>query len=129
MAASEPDIGTGTTLTFSSSFFGEIVNLGWTGIERGAIDFTHLGSTVAREFKPTDLYDPGELAVEVHFDSNTFPPMSTTAETVTVTFPGGGTTDTWACAGFLTSFGQGTPLEDKMTANGTIKFTGAITVA
>ncbi len=128
MAASEPDIGTGTTLTFSSGFFAEITNLGWSGIERGAIDFTHFGTTNAREFKPTDLYDPGELAIEVHFDSATLPPHSSTAETVTVTFPGGGTTNTWAAEGFLTSFGQGTPLEDKIVANATIKFTGAISV-
>lgn len=128
MAASEPDIGTGTTLTFSSGFFGEITNLNWSGIERGAINFSHFGTTTAHEFKPTDLYDPGELAVEVHFDSATLPPFASTAETVTVTFPGGGTTNTWACAGFLTTFGQITPMEEKIVANATIKFTGAITV-
>jgi len=48
---------------------------------------------------------------------------------VTVTFPGGGTTNTWAAAGFLTDFEFGGELEGLAKATANIKFTGAITVA
>lgn len=119
------DIGTGTSITFSSGFMAEILSVNHSGISREAIDDTHMGTTTARSFQPSDLYDPGELSVELQFDEDTKPPIDGATETITVTFPSGAT---WAADGFMTDFEYSDPLEDKMTATATLKFTGDITV-
>jgi hypothetical protein len=121
------DIGTGTTITFDGGFFAQILDVSHGGIERGAINTSHMGTTVAHTFLHTDLYDPGELTVELHFNPATAPPwlVADGEEAVTVTFPDA---TTWAANGFLTGFEYGDPLEEKMTATATIKFTGAITI-
>lgn len=119
------DIGTGTSITFASGFMAEILNVNHSGISREAVDDTHMGTTTARSFQPSDLYDPGELSVELQFDETTKPPITNASETVTVTFPSG---TTWAATGFMTGFEYTDPLEDKMTATATLKFSGDITV-
>lgn len=121
MATVLPDISTGTTITFDSGFFAEIINLEHSGMERGSVDVTHMGSTVERESLPTDLFDPGELTVELHFAAQTRPPIDNAAETCTVTFPGG---TTWAGSAFMTNWAYSAPLEDKMTGTGTLKYDG-----
>lgn len=123
------DISTGTTITASGSSSTqaaawEVVNIeiqdSWT---REAVDFTHLKTTGGREFKPSDLYDPGSMTVTVLFDSTTVLVPSPAAETWTVTFPGG---ETFICSGFITSVGIALPLEDRMVQTFTIKMTGDI---
>ncbi len=120
------DVGTGSTITFSSGFMAEINNISHSGISRESVDTSHMGTTTARTFIPGDLFDPGEITVELNFNTNVKPPILEAAETVTVTFP---TSDTWAASGFMTSFEYDDPFEGKMTATATIKFSGDITVA
>lgn len=124
------EIGTGATITFSTSFFGKILNLSWSGISRPALDTSHTGTTGGRTFTPGDLYDPGELQVEVLFAAETAAPITGAPETVTVTLPseGAGNTSTWAATGFLTGFEFQSPLEEMQRATATIKFSGNITV-
>lgn len=123
-------ITTSGTITFSTGFFAKILSLAWSGIERGAVDTSHLGTTTARTFIPTNLYDAGELEVELIFEAETTPPITGAAETVTVTVAsdGAGGTSTWAASGFLTGFEFTGTLEEMMTATARIKFSGAITV-
>lgn len=121
------NIGTGTSITFATGFFAEILNVNWSGIERAAIDTTHMGTTTAMTYTPGTYFDPGELSVEMAFDGSLEPPWNDAAETVTVTFPDTGTT-TWAASGFLTGFDVTAPLEDRQTATCTIKLSGDITV-
>lgn len=125
------DIGTGTTVTFgTSSFSANITNVGWSGIERPAIDTTHLGTTTARTFMPGDLFDPGELSLDIQFNPDNYPPITGAAETITVRFPipaGLSNGATWVASGFMTSFELGNPLEELMTATMGVKFTGNIT--
>ena len=118
-------IGTGTTITFATGFCAEILSVDHGGAGRDSIDTTHMGTTTARTFMPTTLYDPGALTVQLQFIPSTAPPWLNAAETVTVTFSDA---TTWACSGFLTSFEYGDPLENKLTATVTIKFSGAITI-
>lgn len=118
-------IGTGTTITFDSGFFAEILSIGWSGIARAPISSSHMGTTNAMTFEPAKLYDPGEIEVEIHFQRSATPPFLDAAETVTITWAGGGT---WAASGFLTGFEITDEFEDKITARATIKFSGAITV-
>ena len=125
------DIGTGATISFDdeSSFMAEITDISWDGIDRAAIDISHMGTVGGRTFLPGDLYDPGELTVELHLDQDTTPPWDESAETVTVTLKDGAATATWVATGFLTGFNWNAPLEDKMTATAVIKFTDEIAVS
>ena len=127
MAVGDTDIGTGSTLTFAN-FTQELLSLAWSGIERPAIDISHMGTTGGRIFLNGDLYDPGELVAEVHLKSNEAPPITATATTLTVTFPGVGTDagDTWTASAFMLNFEFSDPLEDKMTATATFKCSGSI---
>ena len=119
------ELGTGIAITFDSGFFAEIVSVNHTGLSRAAINSSHMGTTVAHTFTAAKLFDPGQLEVELHFDPDTRPPIDDAAATATVTFPGG---DTWAASAFMTDFEYTGPFEDKMTARGTLKYSGNITV-
>lgn len=127
------DQGFGVTITFSSGFLALVTNVEWSGIARDAIETTHSTSTSGyRTWIPSDLKDPGELAIDLLFDPDDSPltPLTAAAATVTVTYPipaGGSVAATWACSGFLTGFSVGIPIDDKMSAQATIKFTGVPT--
>lgn len=122
------DVGTGTTITFgTSSFTAEVLNVNGVDVSRQPIDVTHMGSTGFREFIPTRLVDPGGAQVEILFDPNSQPPINQPAETITVTFPvpsGDSSGATLQFSGFVTDWDWGDPLEDKITANLTLKADG-----
>lgn len=122
-------IGTGSTITFSTGFFAEILSINWSGIEREAIETTHMGSTGWKQFLPGNLVDPGELEVEMFFAPETPPPITGAIETMTVTMPsaGAGGTSTWAGSAFMTEFEFEDPVEDVMKATATLKITSTIT--
>lgn len=119
-------VGTGTTITFATGFCAEILNVSHDGISRKAIDTTHMGTTGGMTFTPGALYDPGGLRVSLAFAPGANPPIDQAVETITVTFPDG---ETESFDGFLTDFAWTDPLEDRMTADATIKATGDITSA
>ena len=125
-------IGTGTTITFGTSgFTAQLNEVNWDGIERGAVDSTHMGTTDARTFIPTTLYDPGEIELEVAFDGDDAPPIGGAVETITVEFAkknsGSANGARWAANGFVTGFQVTVQLEDKMMGTMTVKLSGAIT--
>ena len=70
------DFGTGTAITCSGNATlatwvaaTEVTNIEFVDLwTRESVDFTHMESTTARAFKPTDLYDPGTMNVTVQFD-------------------------------------------------------------
>lgn len=120
-----PDLGHGASITFASGFIAKILSIDWGGISRAAIETTVLDTSGGKTFMPGDNYDPGQISVEMQFDSDAAPPITGAAETVTLTFPDG---ETWAASGFLTEFEIGNVTnEGVMTANATIKLTGSIT--
>ena len=125
------DITTGATVVFgTSAFSAELLSIGLPSIARGMIDTTHMGTTVARTHQPVDLIEWGELEIEFNFDPNNEPPIDGAAETITITFPipsGGASGATIAGSGFMTAFSVTAPLEDKMTATATIKWSGDLT--
>jgi hypothetical protein len=123
----DTDIGTGTTIGFSS-FTMELLSVSWTGIERAAIDTSHMGTTGGRTFIPGDLYDPGEIVADVHLNTTDNPEIGGAAATLTLTFPAVGTNaaDAWTASAFMTGFEFTDPLEDKMTAVATFKCSGSI---
>lgn len=125
MAAITPDTGLGTTIAFSSSFLARVQSMEISGIERAELESTTMASTAGgKTFLPGDLYDPGEMTVEMQFDTDAAPPITGAAETVTITWPD---LETWACSGFLKSISVNVTPEEIMTATAVIKFTGAWT--
>lgn len=126
------DFATGTAITCSGNAALvtwtaalEVLNIDFNDLwQRESVDFTHMESTVARAFRPTDLYDPGTVAVTAQFDATlVIVPVATETITWTITFPGG---ETFICNGFITSFGKALAVEEKMQQTFTIKLTGAI---
>ena len=121
------DIGTGITISFSSGFLAEILDVSPPGASRESIQTSHMGTTSAHTFTPADLVDWGELVVEMAFAPSTSPPMNGAAQTIVIVFPDTGAA-IWTFQGFITGFEPSAPLEDRMTATATIKVTGAVVV-
>jgi len=133
MPSPSVDVSSAITIVFATSgFSAEVLDVDWGGISRDAIDVTHqaspadaAGSFGRREFLPKDFSDPGELTFGIHFNPDTEVPIDAAPEVVTVTWPSGAT---WAGTGFITSYEPSAPLDDKMTGNITVKFSGQVTV-
>lgn len=132
MAAGDTKTGAGSTIALAvGTFTANVEAINWDGIERGSIETTHLGTTTAKEFIEADLFDPGELSLDIQFKSNEKPPIDAAASTLTLTVRTAGLGDgtTWAATAFMTGFSFG-PLtqDDKMTGSATFKVSGDITV-
>lgn len=123
------DVGTGCTITWGTSTFSpELLDLSQGDIARTVVDISDMGTTGARRKMAGDLYDAGELEVEILFDPDDVPPVTAAAETITITFPvpAGKTTGAKvAGTGFISNWRWGAPLEDRMTASFTITWDGA----
>ena len=144
MAGTTVDIGTGTTVAFgTTAFVAEYLNIDWGGIERPAIDTSHMGTAAAGAGKfanrtkiPGDLSDPGNITLEAHFNPevaitvNFAALIDTGAETLTITWPkaaGDSTAAKWAASAFCVSVSISDPLEDKMIATIEMAITGNVT--
>lgn len=129
--------GTGTSVVFATTGFQTgitITSIVPSGMSRGSVETTHLGTTVARTFEPEDLYDGGEwsitfdwLPVEVNVTGGFL--LICAAESATITFPVTGA-DTMAATVFCTGIDV-SPCEvnQRMTATARFKVSGAVTIA
>ena len=119
------DVGTGATVVFGTTgFSANVTGINHSGLSRAAIDTSYLGTTGGRTFIPGDLYDPGQLTLEIDFDPASVIAdeiYSTAAETVTVTFPDA---STLSGSAFCTNLSFGVPLEDKQTGSVTLDWAG-----
>ena len=130
MATPLPDSfqGSSAAITFDSGFHAQIQNINWSGITRESFPTSHAGTTTGKTYVEADLFDPGEISVDLLFAAQTRPPIDNASETLTLTFQGG---TTWAATGFMTSFeftGASGESADLMTATSVIKFSGDITI-
>lgn len=119
-------IGTGTTITFGTStgFTPDVIAFGqMASWERPAIETSHMGTVSWHSFAPGELVDPGECQMTIAFQASEVPPITAVPETITITFQGG----TISGSGFITSYTPNAPLEERMTADITIKWTGTNT--
>ena len=125
------DLGTGTTVAFLTSNFQALVtSVDWSGISRVAVETTNLATSTAKTFVPGDLYDGGTIRLGIQFDPDDFPPITSAAEMVKVTYPipsGGSTAANWSASAFVTTYGAGVTVEGLMSANLELKVSGAIT--
>lgn len=97
------DTGQGATITFGTSAFSvNMKSIGGTEQSREKLEDTHLGSSDFKEYIADDLVDPGEFTIEYFWSlasTAIFPPISSAAETITVTMPTG---ETLTGTGFMT---------------------------
>lgn len=125
------DVGTGVSISFGTSgFSARIQEVGGPSMSREAVKTTHLGTTGSHIFMPADLVDGGEVTLTIHHDPSLTIPISSAAETVTITWPvPAGLTNgaTWAASMFMTGYNPGAQVDELMTAQVTLKVSGAIT--
>lgn len=120
-----------TAIVFGTSNFApDITSFSYTGLSRDDIDMSHLGlaANSAMEFEPSDLYDPGELTLELNFDPNASVrvPWTGAVESVTITFPD---SETFSGNAYVKAFEFTGETNNKLTATCTVKFAGEITYA
>ena len=121
--------GQGTTIAFgTSSFAAELIDISGPEQTRGVIESTHMGTTGAKTFIPTELIDNGSVTATVVLDAaNDNVPISDAAETITIVYGGASGSASWAFSGFCTSYKPSASMGERMTAELEIKVTGAIT--
>ena len=118
------DSGFGTSITFASGFFAEILSVDGPDLSRDPIETTHMGTTNDwKTFIPSDLKDGGTLSVEIAYVPGTSPPIAAAESTCTVTYPDASTV---SFEGFMTSFSPSVPIDDRMTASAEIKVNGSV---
>lgn len=126
------DIGTGATVaTSTSAFTANYTNISWGGIGRPAIKTSHLGTTGFDTFTVGDLCDPGEVTLEVFYNTAILPPIRGVQETWTITTPpatGMMTGDAYSASMAVTGFEFNVPHEEMITATLTLKVLGTITL-
>ncbi len=130
MAAAQ---GTGTTLTFgTSSFSADLLSVNGSGATRDAIDTTHMGTTTGKTFIPGEIVDFGEFQAEIAFlGTQTLPTLlEAAAETISINWGGVGAGNIWSFSGFCTAFDVTSgAINERMTANITVKVSGDITIS
>jgi len=126
------DEGTGVAIVFGTSgFSARVVDVDGPSLHRDAIETTHISSTLNKIFMPADLVDRGEIGITFQFDASLTPPIASAAETVTITWPiPSGLTNgaTWAASCFMTDYSPSASIGEIMTAKGTLKISGAVTI-
>lgn len=127
------DIADGATISFGSVFSSlKIASISHSGITRNTVDASHLGTTGGKEFLGSSMYDPGEMSCEVHFDPSLRSTIvgamtnDSSAQQLTITYPGGTSTYAWTAFGYLTGFEVTATKEELMTATATVKLSGGI---
>ncbi len=123
------DQGAGISITFASGFFGTITSMSYSGITREAIDITTFAESGGKTYAPSDLYDLGELEIEMLFAPATSPHvLGSAAETCTVTWSNSAGT-TWAASAFMTNYAPAaSDSQDRVRASATLKFSGDLTI-
>ena len=102
------DTGHGATIAFGTSgFTAKWRKIGAVEHAGEKVDSTTLDASGFKTFLPGDILDPGEVELEIAFDSEGDQPTALEAETITITFPlapGQATPATLAGTGFTMSF-------------------------
>lgn len=114
--ATTPDIGTGATITFGTSAWEaqvDVESITPPGFSRPAVQTTKLNATQpttgqfgGHTFLPGKLHTPKPLVLTVHcsFANAKKPPLTASAETVTITWADG---SLWTGSGFATDWQPG----------------------
>ena len=119
-----PQDGHGATLTFSG-LAANIIKISGGGANRAAIDVTHMGTLVAKQFIPAKLIELEDITAEIEFDPQSYLPIDGVAGTLVITWADV-LTSTWT---FANAFVKGTPVSgassgERMTASVTWQLNG-----
>lgn len=132
MAAGDPDVGTGLTLTYGGTFTAKILRLAIDGIAVPVVDISHLGSTTVREKLAAKLRDAGTLTCDVLWKGSEKPLLTAgdvTARkgtTLSIGVPDG---STWAWTlAIYSEFACEAPMEEPMTGTATFVLNSDYTV-
>ncbi len=124
--------GDGATPTEAFTAVAEVLDIDGPGMSRDAVDATHQESPNGFKEAIPGLRDAGEITFPLNFlESNASQNairddlMTGTARNYQVVFPGG---QIWQFKGFITGFSPKAPIEDRMTADVTVKITGKPTI-
>lgn len=115
----------GTTVAFGTSgFVARVTGIDGPNVTRDPLETTHLGSTVAKEFIPNDLYE-WEMTLNIQWDPRVArPPITGSAEVVTLTYTTG-STSSGSC--FVTGFNRTGAVGALLTGTVSLKGSGALT--
>jgi len=131
-----PGVGLGTSVLFVTSGLSlSVRKISDSGPTREAKDTSHLGTTEAgagdygcRTYIPGKLVDPGELTLEVFYDSDTqLEDIENAAETVRITYPlfsGETTASKDEGSAFITNVSYDVDPDEPMIASISMKKTG-----
>lgn len=124
--------GTGTTIGFgTSNFTSDLISLTLPEVQRAEIETTHLGTTVAKTFKPATLQEVGSFECEFDHNPAAVDLTQAAAETITVTYPllsGQTTPAKITFSGFVTKQGgEEAKVDARMTTKVSIRVNGAKT--
>lgn len=134
-----PGIGLGATVTFVTSGLSlQVRKISDSGPTRDPKDTSHLGTTEAstdeygsRTFIPGKLIDPGELTLEVYYDSDTqLEAIEDAAEVIRITYAlgyGESTPSKDEGSGFVTNVSYDIDPDEVSVASITIKKSGVWT--
>ena len=131
--ATKPQSGMGTLFSHTSAWFTYVDGIDWSGIERSAIEITHLGTAVysgtavIRRMTPGDLVNLGQIACRLFWNQDATPPIFGDEEVVTLTGPkpkGRAKGCIITGEAFITAMSVAIVLDDKCTGDATLTFTG-----
>jgi hypothetical protein len=115
-------LGLPTTATY------RVTQISIGGIERPAVDASHLRTIGGKEYLASQIYDAGELTVEVQHDAAIRPWLvmtnANTAQAVSIFFPvtpNSTTLQTWSAYGYATGYEAGATNDEVMNGTFTIK--------
>ena len=104
-------VGQGTTLSFSvdTSAIGRIRSAQLPEFLAPAVDFTGLPEITWMKFLPGSPTDPGQMVLDIYFDTTMVLPTIRAVQTATITFPimdpANSTNATLSASGFFTNLG------------------------
>ena len=130
--ASNAFSGVGTVFKRATVAVAEVNSISGPNMTRDTIDVTSLDSTGGyREFIG-GFRDGGEVTLNVNFTRDGYDDFlvdfqASTTQSYSIELPDTGTT-TFSFAGIVTALGTGVPMDDKVTADVTIKISGQVTL-
>ena len=114
---------------------GEVVGISGPSLSVTALDVTNLADT-AKAFIASEVYDGGEITLEVNFEPDTqfhadmiVDMLAFTPAEVTIQYADAGTTTYTLAACIITGFEAGASVDEKLSGTFTIKVGGAVSIA
>ena len=125
--------GVGTTFQRNSVNVAEVNSITGPNMSRNTIDVTSLDSTSGYKEFIAGFRDGGEITLNMNFTRDSYDDFqvdfeSNDLQSYGITLPDSGATQ-FTFSGLVTALGMAIPMDDKVTADVTIKISGVVTLA